>query len=147
MLAGSSYVLKHIGRKKLSSQVWSFITDVPRTRQCSDCLASLLLCRADSFGVFSISGVQGTGKVLPRGSQHTTRGKIRTRHHRQHTHRSRLKKSLKNTQNGKNSFMRFFFMYVWCRTFVWTSVSADTHKLNQLYFVFQLKSPPVQNEG
>lgn len=48
-----------------------------------DCLASLLLSLADSTDVFSSSGVRGTGKASPRGSQHTTdtaKSKISPRH-------------------------------------------------------------------
>lgn len=47
---------------------------------CWGCLASLLLSLADNRGVFSISGVRGTGKASARGSQHTNNSKLRARH-------------------------------------------------------------------
>lgn len=47
-----------------------------RTWKWCECLASLLLSLADSWGNFLNSGVRGTGKASPRGSEHSKTKKI-----------------------------------------------------------------------
>lgn len=65
---------------------------------CWECLASLLLSLADNRGVFSISGVRGTGKASARGSQHTNNSKWRARH---------LQVNRKNAKNYRRLKMHF----------------------------------------